>query len=184
MMRMRAALSISAALGFIGTAEAQEPYYAPPEPTSLLYDWSGPYVGLGGGYAHQSAEVWGVELQGSDWFGSVWGGANFQAMPNLVIGFEVDGNSNNFDDAYWSARARVGTPVLSDTSLLFISGGYSGLESGGEHFDGWAAGFGLDTAIPAVPGLILRTEFLYMQHDVYGVTVDSYGSRLGVMFKF
>jgi outer membrane immunogenic protein len=67
-------------------------YKTPAPPAASIYDWTGGYVGIGGGY--QSGTATGSALAGASiepklWFFGVSGGYRLQLANNIVLGVDV-----------------------------------------------------------------------------------------------
>jgi outer membrane immunogenic protein len=144
------AIAITAVAAFTGSAIAADmPVkarpYAPPVVTA--YNWTGCYVGAGGGYGMYnqdiSADTAGllngtgtgtVTLGGRGWFGTGQVGCDYQVMPSIVIGAfgdydfgSIKGDLGNTDEklsSSWHVGGRVGWVALPNL-LAFVSGGYT-----------------------------------------------------------
>jgi outer membrane immunogenic protein len=104
-------IALAAGTGFAVAADI--PNYEPP-PAAVYnpapaFTWTGPYVGLQGGYG------WGGGTIGtSGWIGGAYAGYNFQTGTNLVLGIEGDISATGKSGAERSQihdgtiRARVG----------------------------------------------------------------------------
>jgi outer membrane immunogenic protein len=144
------AIAITAVAAFTGSAVAADmPVkarpYAPPVVTA--YNWTGCYVGAGGGYGmynqDMSAETLGilngassgtVTLGGRGWFGTGQVGCDYQVMPSIVIGAfgdydfgSITGQMGQTDEklsSSWAAGGRIGWVALPNL-LAYVSGGYT-----------------------------------------------------------
>lgn len=200
---MKKFLLTTAAIVALGAASAQAadlprqvtkaPAYVPPAP--VLYNWSGPYVGLSAGGSFGS---------GSD-AGIVGGtlGYNFQTGP-WVFGLEGDMNWKSHTNAAvrnnWLAtiRGRVGYAMGSTGSILpYITGGaafgdvsnaVAGVGMVSDNKTGWTLGGGVEAAISGP--LTAKLEYLYVDlRD--GPTLAGVGSnyhtnivRAGLNYRF
>jgi outer membrane immunogenic protein len=142
------AIAITAVAAFTGSAVAADmpvkaPYIAP---VVTAYNWTGCYVGAGGGYGMYnqdiSADTSGyfasgsetVTLGGRGWFGTAQVGCDYQVMPSIVIGAfgdydfgSITGHIWNVDEklsSSWSAGGRIGWVALPNL-LAYVSGGYT-----------------------------------------------------------
>ncbi|MCR4282679.1 MAG: outer membrane beta-barrel protein [Bauldia sp.] len=143
-------------------AAADIPDYVPPPAAAYspapAYSWTGPYLGLQGGYG------WGGGTVGnSGWIGGAYMGYNFQTSTNWVVGIEGDvsatGKSGTASGQTitnpWDAtvRGRVGYAV--DRFLIYGTGGvaFGGVTSndGGAAESatkiGWTAGAGVEALL-------------------------------------
>jgi outer membrane immunogenic protein len=128
------------------------PYKAPAPAPVATYNWTGCYVGAGGGYG-----MWNQETQfiaggvpfgiandngGRGWFGTVQVGCDYQVGSNIVIGAFADYDFSGIKgdmavDALaavgeeklkssWAAGGRIGwIPFQTSQLLVFVSGGYT-----------------------------------------------------------
>ena len=181
-------VSALALVGSAGMALAADlPNYQPPPASQVYnpapaYDWTGPYVGLTGGYG------WGTS---SGWIGGAYAGYNFQVNPNWVVGLEGDivatGKSSNSWDS--TLRGRLG--YAYDRYLFYGTGGvaFGDIKNAGASTTrtGWTLGAGIEAALTTnVTG---RVE--YRHTDLGTATVGgasihqtSNDLLLGVGFKF
>lgn len=140
-----------AALTFMGSAgvalAADLPDYQAP-PASQVYNpapafnWTGPYLGLTGGYG------WGTS---SGFVGGGFGGYNFQLNPNWVVGLEGDIVATNKDTNSWDATVRGRLGYAYDRYLIYGTGGvaFGDIKSGGSSTTrtGWTLGAGIEAAL-------------------------------------
>jgi outer membrane immunogenic protein len=194
-------LSTAAALGVamlpLGAADAAD-YSAAP-----VFDWSGFYAGLHGGYLHGDIDIddEGIPVSGtiSGFVGGALAGYNFATAPWLW-GVEADvgfGNPTGSGapsgqdavldlfsyDFHWNAhfRGRVGVPVGDGSVVPFLAGGLAlaGFDvieeaSLGGTYVGGTIGGGVDVAFS--PTVFGRAEILY---DAFGSkTYDDYTVNL------
>ena len=185
-------------------AAADFPNYEPP-PAAVYnpapaFTWTGPYVGLQGGYG------WGGGTIGtSGWIGGAYAGYNFQTGTNLVLGIEGDisatGKSGSSGGQTitnpWDGtiRARVGYAV--DRFMIYGTGGAAfgkiSSNDGSAPVEsvskvGWTAGVGVEAAV--TDNVTARVEF---RHTNLGtatfatdpaVTYTSNDVLVGIGFKF
>jgi outer membrane immunogenic protein len=148
------ALHLTAAcLLFAGSASAADlrrPIKAAPPPAPApIYNWTGCYIGGGGGYGlldierrhHDGAFVHErFDIGGRGWFGTVQVGCDYQVAPYWVIGvfadydfsdirartnvsrFNMIGDENHRNT--WAVGGRIGW-LPYQTILLYVSGGYT-----------------------------------------------------------
>lgn len=166
------AASAAALIATAGIAAAADlgGYVPPPEapiytPTPA-FSWTGPYLGLQGGYGWGSSTLDDTPsntLSVNGWQGGAYGGYNFQFQNNLVLGLEGDvhlsgksgSNAGETVSNPWngSVRARVGYAV--DRFMVYGTGGLAfgqikatdGVNTESATKAGWTAGLGVETAI-------------------------------------
>jgi outer membrane immunogenic protein len=173
--------------------------------TAPVFSWSGPYLGIHGGYGWGDADIEGA---GSDSFdGARMGGFvgyNWQFSNGFVAGVEGDVNYDWNNNDYGagvdaesgfsgSARARLGYAM--DRTLIYAAGGWTatnvevntpvGDESDTLH--GWTIGAGVDHAF--TDNLFGRVEYRYNDYskgDLGGADVDfnQHVVQVGVGVKF
>lgn len=198
-----------AALFTVSAASAADiparPYYkAPPAP---VFNWTGFYIGVHGGYAWGDADLNGVSAEPEGAFGGVQLGYNWQFSPNWVFGIETDiafsdindsVAGNNTDLRYFgTVRARVG--YAWDRSLLYVTGGFAygnneistGAGSDDQTHFGYAVGAGYEWAFAR--GWSAKIEYLYVDLDsetynvggvVGNASLDFSTIKLGVNYRF
>jgi outer membrane immunogenic protein len=143
------AIAVTAVAAFTGSAIAADMpvkarYIAP---VATAYNWTGCYVGAGGGYGmynqDMSADTLGIlsgagsgttTLGGRGWFGTGQVGCDYQVMPSIVIGAfgdydfgSITGNMGQTDEklsSSWAAGGRIGWVALPNL-LAYVSGGYT-----------------------------------------------------------
>jgi outer membrane immunogenic protein len=179
------------------------PQYADPLVAAPLFNWTGFYVGLNGGYGWGT----GAGVSTSGFVGGGQLGFNYQLNGGLVLGAETDIALSGMDgtaagvtfstDYLGSVRARLGYAV--DRVMLYGTGGLAygrgDLQIGGlsnkQTQWGWALGGGIEAMV--APQLSARIEYLYMDlgHDTYGsvfgpvnVGLTTGLLRAGVNYKF
>ena len=196
---------------------APEPYIPPPP----VFSWTGFYAGVNGSYdwgtlRHDYAGDFAHSPNGG--FGGLTAGYNYQ-ISQYVIGVEgdwawgdmsksrgfADGSSSSFKaDQMATARARVG--YAFDRALIYVTGGYAGLDTKGTFNDatlgatgtgthwlnGYALGAGLEYAF--TNNISAKAEYLFSQvgeknYFTPGVDgtkagLDISTIRVGVNYKF
>jgi outer membrane immunogenic protein len=170
------AIAITAVAAFTGSAVAADlpvkARYIAPAPVVTAYNWTGCYVGAGGGYGMYnqdiSADTAGISntlaaspdtltLGGRGWFGTVQVGCDYQMTPSFVIGAFGDydfgsitghlGATSLGDEklsSSWDVGGRVGWIALPNL-LAYVSGGYTQARFDEMNF---ALG-GISTSVPA-----------------------------------
>jgi outer membrane immunogenic protein len=194
---MRNLLSVSAVLLLGGSAFAADlPAFEPPPTVAPVpvFTWTGPYIGLQGGYAFGDAEVnFGLDNDSSfdpeGWLLGVFAGYNYQFANNVVIGIEGDAEwvdldeEGRFDDIDvdfdggidWQGSLRGRLGYAFDRLLLHASAGFA-LASGGVDFGpdgdddnstewGWTAGAGVDYAV--TDNVFLRGEYRFTMYSEF-----------------
>ncbi len=162
-------LGASAAVLLTGTALASAadlPRYGAPPPASQsyynpapVYSWSGPYVGVTGGYGWEGGTV-----SGNGWIGGAYAGANVQTPTNLVLGVEGDitasgksGTSGGLTVSNpWDATLRGRLGYALGNVMIYGTGGLAVGEVKATTTTpsnetatqlGWAAGGGIEAAL-------------------------------------
>jgi outer membrane immunogenic protein len=131
-------------------ADMRAPVKAPaPAPIAVGYNWTGCYVGAGGGYGMWHQEVQFIvnggvpaglpnDIGGRGWFGTVQVGCDYQIGSNIVFGAFADYDFSSIKgDWYngilggeeklkssWAAGGRIGWLPFQQF-LVFVSGGYT-----------------------------------------------------------
>lgn len=160
------AAAVIASAGMAAAADLGN-YVPPPEapiysPVSA-FSWTGPYVGLQGGYGWGKGTIDDNAVTTKGWQGGAYGGYNFQFQNNVVLGIEGDVNMSgekgtNAGETVsnpWngSVRARVG--YAADRFLVYGTGGVAfgsikatdGSVTEETTKAGWSAGLGVETAV-------------------------------------
>lgn len=183
--------------------------YEEPAPAAVydpVFNWTGLYVGIQGGYAWINADVPG--LGDEDFDGGVFGayaGANWQ-HGDWVFGIEGDvaytWTENTYFGVYdagtdWqgSIRGRVGYAI--DRTLIYGTGGLAianayiegpGIDES-DTMTGWTVGAGVEHAF--TDNLIGRVEYRYTDFGDIGIDgivddidVDQHTLRVGIAYKF
>jgi outer membrane immunogenic protein len=189
---------------------------APPPVYAPIFTWTGFYVGLNGGYAYRS-------MSSSNFTNSSGGVIGGQAGYNYQIGQFVGGIEGDID---WTDTADSGTfingtnkfttgamiterlraGIAMDRSLLFITGGYAGIQTRGSIIDpingiaggqdawrnGGVIGAGVEYAL--TNNVSAKAEYLYApfsSHTYFGGTPDAENNglslsllRVGLNYKF
>lgn len=188
--------AILAATAIVSTAQAADLIVEPEiaEAAIAAYDWSGPYVGVVGGYGWGDVSSEGLpaaEADISGWLVGAEAGVNWQ-MDSFVLGLEADiartgitgdwvaGVAGGTFDLNWLGTATARAGVVADRALLYIEGGiaYGQLTSTGSvlglPFDetmwsaGWTAGAGIEYAL--TDDLSAKLEYNYV--DIGGFQSD------------
>jgi outer membrane immunogenic protein len=149
--------------------------YVPP--VAPVYNWSGIYLGINGGYGfgNVKATFAGTPFSGTADGGLVGGtlGANYQ-IGQFVLGVEGDGDWADFGNGgacgvgcsgtdNWLATARGRAGFAWDRVLLFGTGGAAfseALTSGSGTQTGWTAGGGIEVGI--TENFTAKVEYLYI----------------------
>lgn len=192
-------------------ADAIEQPPSPPPAATFdavpTFTWSGPYVGVHGGYGWGDGNASAAGGSASDNFdGGRFGGFagyNWQLSSGFVAGVEgdvnYDWNKNSYPGGYdinsgfsGSVRGRVGYGF--DKALLYAAGGWTGtrVKLGGpisdhDTLNGWTIGAGLDYAF--TNNMFGRVEYRYNDYghgDLGGSKIDFNQNiiNVGVGVKF
>ncbi len=175
----------------------------PPEVANRLFNWTGFYAGIHGGYAWGDA----AGLNPNGFVGGVQAGYNFQVSPSGVLGFETDISATSIDDKaggvkfgvdyLGTIRARAGYTV--DRAMFYATGGAAygrgALEVGGlsntQFHWGWTLGGGVEAMV--TPNVSARLEYLYVDlaketyQSVVGPTSVGYKTNIvrgGLNYRF
>jgi len=172
--------------------------------TPVVFSWSGPYLGVHGGYGWGNAELDGIGDQ--DFNGGRFGGFagyNWQVSDGFVAGIEGDLNYDWNEENIGAGldgktglsggiRARAG--FAFDRALLYAAGGWtatnvevSGAIDDDDTLHGWTIGAGLDYAF--TDNMFGRAEYRYNDYgsgDVLGTDVDfnQHVFQVGLGVKF
>jgi outer membrane immunogenic protein len=197
------AIAITAVAAFTGSAVAADmpvkaQYIAP---VVTAYNWTGCYVGAGGGYGMYNQDVSGLfgsetsTLGGRGWFGTAQVGCDYQVMPSIVIGAfgdwdfgSIKGSLGPVDEKLswsWAAGGRIGWVALPNL-LAYVSGGYTEA-----HFDqidldastyipattykGWFLGSGYEYGLGFMPGLFWKTEYRFADYQAQTLPIVCLG---------
>jgi outer membrane immunogenic protein len=147
----------------VAAADTRAPVKAPRAAPAAAYNWTGCYVGAGGGYGMFDQEVRGTppaggqqnDAGGRGWFGTVQAGCDYQVAPSIVIGamadYDFSGIKGDISVASqatigrekltsaWAAGGRAGW-VPSQQLLVFVSGGYTEARFGRIDFNFFGGG--------------------------------------------
>ena len=172
--------------------------------TPVVFSWSGPYLGVHGGYGWGNGELDGIGDQ--DFNGGRFGGFagyNWQVSDGFVAGIEGDLNYDWNEENIGAGldgktglsggiRARAG--FAFDRALLYAAGGWtatnvevSGAIDDDDTLHGWTIGAGLDYAF--TDNMFGRAEYRYNDYgsgDVLGTDVDfnQHVFQVGLGVKF
>jgi len=149
-----AAISLLIA-GSASAADLRRPAPVPykgPAPIAVGYNWTGCYIGAGGGYGMWNQDIqllaggvpFGFEATsgGRGWFGTVQVGCDYQIGSNIVIGafgdYDFSGIKGDMNipvaaqrgdeklKSSWAAGGRIGwVPFQAQQLLVYVSGGYT-----------------------------------------------------------
>jgi outer membrane immunogenic protein len=181
-----AVLVLGSAPVFAADMPARVPVAKAPPPIAQLFDWSGLYVGVSGGYGwgdSSHSESGGLATGNFDANGWLLGGTlgyNWQAG-QTVLGIEGDWSWANLDgtgasasgpistELNWLATGRVRAGYAVDNYLFFVTGGAAwgkveaanlGVGSGSDTRLGWTIGGGVETML--APNWTAKLEYLYV----------------------
>jgi outer membrane immunogenic protein len=172
---------VRAGLNYHFGAPVQRVSMSPNAPARVVADWSGPYIGLHGGYASGDfkSTIGGLttNLDPSGAFGGFQGGYNWQFAPNWVAGLESDSSWGSIKDSsstgkikideLGTVRGRLGYAM--NNMLLYGTGGlaWAHVESttvgpvvSDHYLLGWTAGAGLEYMF--APRWSAKVEYAYM----------------------
>jgi outer membrane immunogenic protein len=158
--------------------------YAPPQSYNSLFNWTGFYAGVHGGYAWGS----GAGLNPDGFVGGIQAGYNYQFAPNGVLGVETDISATSIEDKsggvkfgmdyLGTIRGRAGYTL--DRVMFYVAGGAAygrgaldvlGLTNNQVHW-GWTLGGGIEAMV--TPNVSARLEYLYVD-----LAKENYQSVLG-----
>lgn len=181
----------TSASGAADISNYEPPPAAPIYTPAPAFSWTGPYVGLTGGYGWGSANTDG-------WLGGAYAGYNFQTSTNWVIGVEGDFTFTGKDGTEggityenpWNSTVRARVGYAWDKYLLYGTGGvaFGKLESNQPTSDtktGWTIGAGVEAAL--TQNITGRLEYRHTDlGDIPGTTIDYHSDDLmvGVGLKF
>ena len=144
-MRLNGILTFAAVVGVAGAASAADIYQAPPPISSPIYaptpiyDWTGAYIGLSGGYSWgqskaSTGSAFDIPLNG--WLAGGQIGANWMLSNNIVLGIEGDiawtGQKGSIGpgptvtqslDWLGTVRGRVG--IAMNNVMPYVTGGFA-----------------------------------------------------------
>jgi outer membrane immunogenic protein len=180
-----AALAVGGTPVLAADMPARVPVAKEPPPLSELFDWSGLYWGVSGGYGwgdSRHRESGGAANGSFDANGWLLGGTlgyNWQAG-NSVLGLEGDWSWSNLEgssaagggistELSWLATGRVRAGYAVDNYLFYVTGGAAwgkieaantGLGSGSDTRLGWTVGGGVETMLSQ--NWTAKLEYLYV----------------------
>ena len=161
------------------------PYVVPPPP-----GWTGPYVGINGGY--QFGKVENLPLKPSGVLGGIQGGYNWQSG-QFVLGAETDLQLSTADDTFapyqfsnpWFGTVRGRAGYAFSNILVYGTAGLAFGELRGQTFGltethtsaGWTAGLGAEVGF--APHWSAKIEYLYvdLSDSAFAITGVSNGYR-------
>jgi outer membrane immunogenic protein len=179
-------------------ADMRMPVKAPPAPPAPVYNWTGCYLGGGGGYGifdqeHDSAFGPNVDTAGRGWFGTVQGGCDVQFgsfLPvlsgSMLFGVFADGdwgsikgtnevsNTGLFGEEKlnqsWAVGGRFGW-LPTDRLLTFVSGGFTNARLQDINYATFPAGLVIDQ-VPEhrIDGWFIGTGYEYNLGWLNGLT--------------
>ncbi|MCC6948585.1 MAG: porin family protein [Bradyrhizobiaceae bacterium] len=186
----------------VAAADLPSRVYVKEPMAPALFNWTGFYAGIQGGWAG------GSDVEG--WFGGGQFGFNYQAPGSTFVwGGEVDGAFTNIGnsstalgittkteiDHFGTARLRVGRAF--DTTLLYVTGGaawahneisVTGLGRASKTHVGWTVGAGIEQAFGG--GWSSKLEYLYADYgsaNYFGMPsggFDTHMVRAGLNYRF
>jgi outer membrane immunogenic protein len=153
-------------------------------PVYVSNNWSGPYIGIHGGYGWGSFDATATALDPSGGIFGIQSGYNWQVSRNWVVGLESDSSwggikdnagANSVDvDAMGTVRARLGYTMdrwmvygTAGLAWAHADGIYAGNINDRFHL-GWAAGAGIEYLI--TPRWSAKLEYIYAD---YGSLTDN-----------
>jgi len=181
-----AVLVFGSAPVFAADMPARVPVAKAPPPMAQLFDWSGFYAGVSGGYGwgdSSHSEAGGLANGNHSADGWLFGGTvgyNWQAG-QTVLGVEGDWSWANLDgtgasasgpistELNWLATGRLRAGYAVDNYLFYVTGGAAwgkveaaniGVGSGSDKRLGWTVGGGVETML--APNWTAKLEYLYV----------------------
>ena len=197
----------AASAAFGADAVSQVPAAPVAVETMPAFSWSGPYVGVHGGYGWGKGDATAADGNSSDNFdgGRIGGfaGYNWQLSNGFVAGVEGDVNYDWNENSYTggfdmdtgfsgSVRGRVGFAM--DRALVYAAGGWTatnvsldGPVSDDEMLNGWTVGAGVDFAF--TDSMFGRLEYRFNDYgsgNLNGAEVDfdQHVINVGIGVKF
>jgi outer membrane immunogenic protein len=190
-MRILGASAIALIAGGTAALAADLPSTQPPPPPQAYtptpaFSWTGPYVGLTGGYGWDSGNV------GDGWIGGFYAGYNFQLDPHWVAGIEGDFTFTSKDGPVysnpWNSSVRGRLGYAWDRYLLYGTAGvaFGKLEGGGGSSTetGWTAGIGAEAVLAGNVTGRLEYRHTDLGSNSFGASSASNDLLLGVGLKF
>ena len=176
-------------------------------PPAAGFNWSGFYVGVGGGFGAVSYNT-GIgfgDLGGGGAFGELTAGYDHMLTDRLLLGGFIDTNLGNIGPELkgfvgpgtakltnrygFDVGARLGY-VLNASSLGYVLGGYTWQQikgsgagaSGHENLDGYVLGLGMETAITS--NWSIKTEYRYAHYSKDGVEPVTHTFHIAANYRF
>lgn len=174
------------------------------------YLWTGPYLGVYGGYKWLHSDASGAsDISGIDGLtGGAYLGYNYQLGGNWVTGLEgmvgISGADHSFGgisvDQDWEASLRARMGYAFENSMIYGLAGVGGTDvnastttgSDSNVLLGWQIGAGIETVL--TEGITGRVEYDYSDYAARGFSLGAAGSpdiglaghtvKVGVGFKF
>ncbi|HEV7436468.1 MAG TPA: outer membrane protein [Pseudorhizobium sp.] len=211
---MKRILFLAASVAMVASSSAlaaDAVEYIPEAPAAVempaAFSWSGPYIGLHGGYGWGDGDVDGLAGSGNFDGGRFGGfvGYNWQMSNGFVAGLEGDINYDWNEDEIGttgvdgetgfsgSVRGRVGYAM--DRTLIYAAGGWTAtnVELSGAGVDesdtahGWTLGAGIDHAF--TDNVFGRLEYRYNDYSnadlgAFDADFDQHVVQVGIGVKF
>ena len=188
LMASAAALALSSAAVLAADAPVRPVHKAPVQVAAPLFNWTGLYYGVSGGYGWGSSthnDPAAISSGSFDTDGWLFGGTvgyNWQTGP-YVFGLEGDLSWANieggaispggpiFTELNWLGTGRIRAGYAADAYLFYVTGGvaFGGVEAGNpvagggtgdETRVGWTLGGGVEAAL--TPNWTAKLEYLYV----------------------
>jgi outer membrane immunogenic protein len=202
---LRAALLGGASVIFIVSAgHAADQVTAPP---AVGFNWSGFYVGVGGGFGAvgYNTGVGSGDFGGGGVFGELTAGYDHMLTDRLLLGGFIDTNLGDIGPEIknffgpgaakitnqygFDVGARLGY-VLNASSLGYVLGGYTWEQikgsgagtSGHENLDGYVLGLGMETAI--ANNWSIKTEYRYAHYSKDGIEPTTHTFHIAANYRF
>jgi len=186
-------------------ADMVEPAAAP-APVAAGFNWSGFYVGVGGGFGAVGYNT-GIgfgDLGGGGGFGELTAGYDHMLTERLLLGGFIDthlgtmgpeekiagGPSAKITNNYgFDVAARLGY-LLNGSTLGYVLGGYTWQQvkgsgvggSGHENLDGYVLGLGMETAIGG--NWSIKTEYRYAHYSKDGIEPFTNTFHIAANYRF
>lgn len=190
----------AAAIAF-ATSAAQAADLPPAEPAPAVvvpsFSWTGPYVGIQGGYAWQRA----ADTNADGWMIGGYLGANYQfgLISGAIVGIETDLNYADIDGRRgnpprvggrarvsqdWNGATRARLGFAYDRFLVY---GAAGVAYGDREFKrfpggkdsktalGWTVGGGVEVAV--ADNVALRTEYRYTDYGTDKFKLNNFTTK-------
>lgn len=206
MQSLRAVLlGATSAIFMASAAYAADQVAAPP---ATGFNWSGFYVGVGGGFGavgYNSGIGFG-NFGGGGVFGELTAGYDHMLTDRLLLGGFIDTNLGNIgpeikgflgpgttygviNNYGFDVGARLGY-LLNGSTLGYVLGGYTwqqikgtGVATGGhENIDGYVLGLGMETAISN--NWSIKTEYRYAHYSKDGIEPVTHTFHIAANYRF